>query len=56
LVDVLVEGPARPPSRAGLADRQGPSAGENIDGAIALCMAVQVTQARPEPVKLLGWL
>jgi phage terminase large subunit-like protein len=30
--------------------------GENIDGVIALCMAVQVAQARPEPVKLLGWL
>jgi hypothetical protein len=30
--------------------------GENIDGVIALCMAVEVAQARPEPVRLLGWL
>jgi hypothetical protein len=30
--------------------------GENIDGVIALCMADEVAQARPEPVRLLGWL
>jgi hypothetical protein len=30
--------------------------GENIDGVIALCMADEAAQARPEPVRLLGWL
>jgi phage terminase large subunit-like protein len=30
--------------------------GENIDAVVALAMAAQVAQARPEPVKLLGWL
>ncbi len=30
--------------------------GENIDGVVALCMAVERAALRPEPVQLLGWL
>lgn len=30
--------------------------GENIDGVIALCMAVERAAATPDPVQLLGWL
>jgi phage terminase large subunit-like protein len=29
---------------------------ENIDGVVALCMAVERAAARPEPVRLVGWL
>jgi phage terminase large subunit-like protein len=29
---------------------------ENIDGVIALCMAVERAAARPEPVRLIGWV
>jgi hypothetical protein len=30
--------------------------GENIDAVVAMAMAVEIAAARPEPVKLLGWL
>ncbi len=30
--------------------------GENIDGVVAMAMAVEIAAARPEPVTLMGWL
>ena len=33
-----------------------PNARTNIDAIIALCMAVERAEHRPEPVELLGWL
>ena len=33
-----------------------PNPRTNIDGVIALCMAVERAEFRPEPVELLGWL
>jgi len=33
-----------------------PNPRTNIDGVIALCMAVERAEFKPEPVELLGWL
>jgi hypothetical protein len=29
---------------------------DNVDGIVALCMALESAEAKPEPVELLGWL
>ena len=33
-----------------------PDRSSNIDGLVALCMALERAEQRPEPVRLLGWL
>ena len=33
-----------------------PKRSTNIDGVVALCMALERALAKPEPVALLGWL
>lgn len=47
----------RPPSAARLAEGVLIAAGSaQIDAAIALCVAVERAENRPEPVRLVGWL
>ena len=49
-------GPDRPSLSPRLGASTSPARRTNIDAVIALCMAVDRAQHKPEPVELLGWL